>query len=159
LNKKIEFFSGPSNSSRSELLVIGEYRGIQVGVEEWTPPEEFPSLLEISRLYIEAAFGLEPGFRASAINASYARNNIPYLERELEESGDMFRVFVPFSGDEDCLLAKDAHTVAGMRPLLTYGQPAEDDVLVLDREFPAAEQESGVNAALDALFAIQSELF
>lgn len=103
------------------------------------------SLRPIAEAYIDAAFSLDPAFKAQGINIDYAKNNLSYLVREYEETETLFRVFVPFigGGDEN---VDSAREVALVRPLLEHeGEPdykmtPEVERLMGMYQEPAAEE-------------------
>jgi hypothetical protein len=89
-------------------LLVGEYRGIPVFFEqriEWGDRGDKELLdgmdqaMQIAALYVEAALSLNPSFFSTGFDAGYGKNNLPYLLEEVEESGDLYRILVPFSGD------------------------------------------------------------
>jgi hypothetical protein len=112
-------------------LVVGEYRNITVFVETraaWgsavPDTEAAEKAMTLAKLYINAAFSLQPDFRSAGFNAAYGLNNLPYLAGEYEESGQLYRVFVPFlSAPEGTAEVEAAKEVALMRPLL---EPPEE---------------------------------
>ncbi len=76
--------------------------------------------MELARLYIDAAVSLVPDFKAAGFNAGYGENNLPYLKSEYEESGQLYRVFVPFVpvSAEESPLIEGAKNIALMRAIL-----------------------------------------
>lgn len=122
-------------------IVLGEYKGIPVFNAECVDrifeksrmsedDSDSPSpqrAMELARLYIDAAFSLVPDFKAAGFNAGYGENNLPYLRNEYEESGQLFRVFVPFVpiNAEESPQIEGAKKIALMRAILD--PPEEPD--------------------------------
>lgn len=80
-----------------------------------------PDDIRLAKAYVKAAFSLDEGFSAS-IDIEHAKNNLWYLKREYEETGCLFRVFVPFKGDD--INVSEAKEIALMRGLLEHeGEP------------------------------------
>ena len=94
------------------------YKGVDIG--EFGEKET-----ALAMLYVDAAFSLEPDFRAAGLDISYAINNLPYLQREYDESGQLYRVFVPFEMEEEKSSSQigAAKEVALMRAVL---EPPEE---------------------------------
>lgn len=92
-------FYGASNSTQ-RLDVIGVIDNVIIGKEQYDDRKK-EQLLYISELYIKSykeEFGSEP---PNVLNSSYALNNISYLQNEVQETGDLFRILTPFSSEHD----------------------------------------------------------
>ena len=123
--KKTEYI-GPFNS-KSELHIIGEVHGVAVGVEHLECAKDIPALLEMSKLYIEAYSEYFGEFPPSVFNAEYGENNLSYLYQSWDDGEELYRIAVPFSGEQSEKV-KDAQFIAGFRSLLEYRGKDDSDL-------------------------------
>lgn len=70
---------------------------------------------KISDLVLRGTFTMQ--------DVDYGVSNLSYLQREVDETGSLFRVFVPFTADNSNV--KDSHEIALLRGLLEYGGESE----------------------------------
>ncbi|MCX6810432.1 MAG: hypothetical protein NTY30_01680 [Candidatus Berkelbacteria bacterium] len=103
-------------------LHLGEVLGIGVSVRRLAsnlrPAENLDELMEVARLYIGAARSINPGFCSGGFDLEYGWNNLPYLLREWEETGQLYRVFCPFDASDAAPEVVAAKGVALMRSIL-----------------------------------------
>ena len=115
--KKTEYI-GPFNS-KSELHIIGEVHGVAVGVEHLECAKDIPALLEMAKRYIESYAEYFGEFPPSVFNAEYGENNLSYLYQDWDNCVELYRIAVPFSGEQSEKV-RDAQFIAGFRSLLEY---------------------------------------
>lgn len=120
ITKEVTFI-GPLDTVH-ELLAVGEIDSITIAIEN-REQEDLHMLFYISRLYIDAyreEYGEEP---PRLLNASYAANNLYYLQDEYYETGKLFRIAVPFSGEKNKIV-REAQYIAGYRAFYDFPEYA-----------------------------------
>lgn len=128
--------------------IVGRYREIaiyfKVSKDAWPSECKIKSAVDLAKLYIDAAFSLVPDFQSTGFDAEYGKNNLWYLAREWDETGQLYRVFNPFApaeaGSADIEAAKE---IALYRAVLE--PPEEPDYLMTPEVQALLEQ-----ALLDA---------
>ena len=103
-------------------LHLGEVVGVGVYIRRLAsnlhPPENPEEMMEVARLYVAAARSINPEFISGGFDLEYGWNNLPYLIREWEETGQLYRVFCPFEPDPAAPEVAEAKGVAMMRSIL-----------------------------------------
>ena len=125
IEMKKAHYIGPFNSEK-ELFIIGKVHGVDIGVEQMGAVRN-TRLLEISKLYIEAYMEYFGEMPPPVFNAEYGENNLSYLYQSWDDGEELYRIAVPFSGEQSEKV-KDAQFIAGFRSLLEYRGKDDSDL-------------------------------
>ena len=105
-----------------EYVDVGEYKGFKLIEVPWVNElneVEKSTRLEIAKLYVDLATSIDPSLKSGEFDVDYGVNNLPYLADEIDETGSLFRIFVPFRADHPYV--EFSHEIALFRGMLEYG--------------------------------------
>lgn len=126
IEMKKAHYIGPFNSEQ-ELFVIGEVHGVDIGVEQMGAIRNVNRLLEMSKFYVEAYMEYFGEMPPPVFNAEYGENNLSYLYQNWDNGEELYRIAVPFSGQQSEKV-QDSQFIAGFRSLLEYRGESESDL-------------------------------
>ncbi len=133
---------------RPQFRSIGEYKGIsllETALRNAYSDDSDKTRVALAKAYIDLAQHLEPDLKSGVIDIEYCWNNLHYLQQEIDETGSLYRVFVPI--DSDHHISSYAQEVAAYRGFLTYdgedeaGNLSEEGKALLQKVLKFAEGE------------------
>jgi hypothetical protein len=109
---------------------VSKYKGFKLFEIHWAhelSKKEKTLRIEVAKLYIDLATSIDPTLVSGEFSVDYGVSNLSYLQREIEETGSLFRVFLPFRANNTNV--EGSHEIALLRGFLEYEGESEIDSL------------------------------